>query len=129
MQLNAILGKLHDRYHVEVALAPREVPYRETIKGRAQAQGRYVKQTGGHGQYGVVFIEFGLLKDQLATNLKMPFWRSHTNNYIPSVDKGIRERMSKAYCGYPVVDVHVKLFDGKYHPVDSSDMASKLLDL
>jgi len=128
MQLNAILGKLHDRYHVEVTLAPREVPYRETIKGRAQAQGRYVKQTGGHGQYGVVFIEIWPTERSAGYEFEDAiFGGAIPNNYIPSVDKGIRERMSRGViAGYPVVDVHVKLFDGKYHPVDSSDMAFQI---
>ncbi|NPV89021.1 elongation factor G [Coprothermobacteraceae bacterium] len=128
MQLNAILHKLHNRYHVEVTLKPREVPYRETIKGKAQAQGRYVKQTGGHGQYGVVFIEIWPTDRGQGYEFEDAiFGGAIPNNYIPSVDKGIRERMSKGViAGYPVVDVHVKLFDGKYHPVDSSDLAFQI---
>ncbi|WP_018963426.1 elongation factor G [Coprothermobacter platensis] len=128
VQLHAIQAKLHERYHVEVTLAPREVPYRETIKGRAQAQGRYVKQTGGHGQYGVVFIEVWPTQRSAGYEFEDAiFGGAIPNNYIPSVDKGIRERMSRGViAGYPVVDVHVKLFDGKYHPVDSSDMAFQI---
>jgi elongation factor G len=128
VQLNAILNKLHERYHVEVTLVPREVPYRETIKGRAQAQGRYVKQTGGHGQYGVVFIEIWPTDRSGGYEFENAiFGGAIPSNYIPSVDKGIRERMSRGViAGYPVVDVHVKLFDGKYHPVDSSDMAFQI---
>jgi len=125
VQLRLLKERLKNKYHVDVEVVPRKVPYRETIKGKAQAVGKFVKQTGGHGQYGVVHIEIWPLPRGGGYEFEDAiFGGAIPRNYIPSVDKGIRERMKKGVlAGYPVIDVHVKLFDGKYHPVDSSDYA------
>ncbi|NOZ92555.1 elongation factor G [bacterium 3DAC] len=125
VQQKLLLERLHNKYHVDVNLVPRKVPYRETIKGRAKAVGKFVKQTGGHGQYAVVHIEIWPLERGKGYEFEDAiFGGAISRTYIPSVDKGVRERMAKGViAGYPVVDVHVKLFDGKEHPVDSSDYA------
>ena len=125
IQQKLLLERLSTKYKVDVNVVPRKVPYRETIKGRAQAVGKFIKQTGGHGQYAVVHIEIWPLERGQGYEFENAiFGGAISKNYIPSVDKGIRERMSKGViAGYPVVDVHVKLFDGKEHPVDSSDYA------
>ncbi len=125
VQQKLLIERLHKKYHVDVNIVPRKVPYRETIKGKAQAVGKFIKQTGGHGQYAVVHIEIWPLERGKGYEFEDAiFGGAISRNYIPSVDKGIRERMAKGViAGYPVVDVHVKLFDGKEHPVDSSDYA------
>lgn len=125
IQQKLLLERLSTKYKVDVNVVPRKVPYRETIKGRAQAVGKFIKQTGGHGQYAVVHIEIWPLERGQGYEFENAiFGGAISRNYVPSVDKGIRERMSKGViAGYPVVDVHVKLFDGKEHPVDSSDYA------
>ncbi len=125
VQQKLLLDRLHNKYHVDVNIVQRKVPYRETIKGRAQAVGKFIKQTGGHGQYAVVHIEIWPLERGKGYEFEDAiFGGAISRTYIPSVDKGVRERMAKGViAGYPVVDVHVKLFDGKEHPVDSSDYA------
>ncbi len=125
VQQKLLLDRLHNKYHVDVNIVQRKVPYRETIKGRAQAVGKFIKQTGGHGQYAVVHIEIWPLERNKGYEFEDAiFGGAISRTYIPSVDKGVRERMAKGViAGYPVVDVHVKLFDGKEHPVDSSDYA------
>ena len=125
VQQKLLLERLHNKYHVDVNIVPRKVPYRETIKGKAQAVGKFIKQTGGHGQYAVVHIEIWPLERGKGYEFEDAiFGGAISRTYIPSVDKGVRERMAKGVlAGYPVVDVHVKLFDGKEHPVDSSDYA------
>ncbi|HEY8476522.1 MAG TPA: elongation factor G, partial [Chloroflexota bacterium] len=105
-----------------------KVPYRETITSTARAQGRFVRQTGGHGQYGVVVLEI----EPLPRGADFEFVDKIVGGvvpkqYIPAVEKGVREAMQEGVvAGYPVVDVRVSLVDGKYHPVDSSEMAFKL---
>jgi elongation factor G len=103
------------------------VAYRETISATARAQGRHVRQTGGHGQYGVVTLEVEPMErggefefvDKVVGGV-VP------RNFIPAVEKGVRDALDAgAYAGFPVVDVRVSLVDGKYHPVDSSEAAFK----
>ncbi len=122
------VSKLKRRFNLEVTLKAPKIPYRETIRTKAEAQGRHKKQTGGHGQYGDCWIKM----EPLARGAGFEFVNdiyggAIPKNYIPSVEKGIIEAASKGYlAGYPVVDFRVILFDGSYHEVDSSDIAFKL---
>jgi elongation factor G len=128
VHLDVILEKLKRKYGVEASTETPRVAYRETISGSAKAEGRHVKQSGGHGQYGVCTIEVSptprgegfVWEDRI-------FGGAIPQNFRPSVEKGIRDTMSKGVvAGYPMVDVKVALVDGKYHTVDSSDMAFQI---
>ena len=102
------------------------VPYRETIKGKATVEGKHKKQSGGHGQYGHVKIEFepGVSEDMIFE--EKVFGGSVPKNYFPAVEKGLRDSCRKGVlAGYPVVNLKATLLDGSYHPVDSSEMAFK----
>ncbi|MBE6052428.1 MAG: elongation factor G [Clostridium sartagoforme] len=127
--LEVIASKLKNKFGAEVILRTPKVPYRETIKGVADVQGKHKKQSGGHGQYGDVKIKFEPRKDgesdlEFVDNVVggvVP------RNFIPAVEKGLRECMDKGVlAGYPVVGIRATLHDGSYHPVDSSEMAFKL---
>ncbi len=128
VHLEIILKKLKERFAIEIETSPPRIPYKETIHSKAKAQGKYKKQTGGHGQYGDAWIEI----DPLPRGRGFEFvdkivGGAIPRNYIPSVEKGIREAMDKGViAGYPVIDVKVTLFDGSYHDVDSSDLAFKI---
>src|SRR3990172_5434561 len=122
------VDKLKNKYGVNVEMKTPKVPYKETIKMMAKAEGKYIKQTGGRGQYGDAWLQVKPLQrsggyefvDRIVGGV-IP------KNFIPSVEKGVKEAMHKGIlAGYPVVDVKVTLFDGKYHPVDSSDIAFKI---
>ncbi|OGE21517.1 MAG: translation elongation factor G [Candidatus Dadabacteria bacterium RBG_19FT_COMBO_40_33] len=122
------VDKLKNKYGVNVEMKTPKVPYKETIKMMAKAEGKYIKQTGGRGQYGDAWLQVEPLQrsggyefvDRIVGGV-IP------KNFIPSVEKGVKEAMHKGIlAGYPVVDVKVTLFDGKYHPVDSSDIAFKI---
>lgn len=123
-----ICSKLKKRYHVDVELHAPKIPYRETIRGTADVQGRHKKQTGGHGQFGDCKIKM----DPLDRGGKFEFVNSIfggavPKQYIPAIEKGILEAAANGYlAGYPVVDFKVTLYDGSYHDVDSSEMAFKL---
>jgi elongation factor G len=113
---------------VDVELHAPKIPYRETIRGRAEVQGRHKKQTGGHGQFGDCWIRMEPLargaKFQFANEI---FGGAIPKNFIPAIEKGIIETAEKGYlAGYPVVDFKVIVFDGSYHDVDSSEMSFKL---
>ncbi|GAB4435086.1 MAG: elongation factor G [bacterium] len=122
------LEKMKRKYGVEVELKTPKVPYKETIKGRAQAQGKYKKQSGGRGQYGDCWIEI----EPLPRGKGFEFVDNIVGGvipkqYIPAVEKGIVEAMQEGIvAGYPVIDVKVRLYDGSFHPVDSSEMAFKI---
>ncbi|MCX7770489.1 MAG: elongation factor G [Proteobacteria bacterium] len=122
------LEKLKRKYGVEIELKTPKVPYKETIKGRVQVQGKYKKQSGGHGQYGDCWIEV----EPLPRGAGFEFVDKIVGGviprqYIPAVEKGIREAMQEGVlAGYPVVDVKVTLYDGSFHPVDSSDLAFQI---
>jgi elongation factor G len=126
--IEVVVAKLHKRYHVDLTLKPPKVPYRETIRGKADAEGKHKKQTGGHGQFGVCRIR--MEPAARGTGIEFVddiFGGSIPKNWIPSVEKGIRASAERGYlAGFPVVDFKAILYDGKYHDVDSSDMAFKI---
>ena len=127
--LEVIASKLKNKFGAEVILRTPKVPYRETIKGTADVQGKHKKQSGGHGQYGDVKIKFEPRKDG-ETDLEFVdnvVGGVVPRNFIPAVEKGLRECMDKGVlAGYPVVSLRAILHDGSYHPVDSSEMAFKM---
>ena len=126
--IEVMVSKLKRRYHTEVVLKAPKVPYRETIRGKADVQGRHKKQSGGHGQYGDCKIKMEPL--ERGKNFEFVndiFGGAIPRNFIPAVEKGIIDAASKGYlAGYPVVDFRVILYDGSYHEVDSSEIAFKL---
>jgi elongation factor G len=128
VHIEVTVDKLKNTYGVNVELKTPKVPYKETVKKSAKAEGKYIKQTGGRGQYGDAWLEI----EPLPTGAGYEFVDRIVGgvipkNYIPSVEKGVREAMKKGVlAGYPVVDLKVTLFDGKYHPVDSSDIAFQI---
>ncbi len=128
VHVEVILDKLKRRFGVEVDLQPPQVPYRETIRKKANAQGRHKKQTGGRGQFGDCWIEVEPKPRGEGYEFEDAiFGGSIPRNFIPAVEKGIIEAMEHGVvAGYPVVDVKVKLYDGSYHTVDSSELAFKL---
>ena len=122
------VSKLKRRFNIDVTLKAPKVPYRETIRGRADAQGKHKKQTGGHGQYGDCKIKMEpLVRGSGFEFVNDIFGGAIPRNFIPAVEKGIVDAASKGYlAGYPVVDFRVILYDGSYHDVDSSEIAFKL---
>jgi elongation factor G len=122
------VSKLKRRFNVEVTLKAPKVPYRETIRGKADAQGKHKKQTGGHGQYGDCKIKMEPLAHGAGFEFVNDiFGGSIPKNYIPAVEKGIVESAGRGFlAGYPVVDFRVILYDGSYHDVDSSELAFKI---
>lgn len=122
------VSKLRRRFNIEVTLKAPKIPFRETIRAKAEAQGKHKKQTGGHGQYGDCWIKV----EPLARGAGFEFVNdifggAIPRNYIPAVEKGIVEAASRGYlAGFPMVDFRVILFDGSYHEVDSSEIAFKL---
>ena len=128
-QLDVVVSKLLNRYKVDIEMMKPRVPFRETIRKKVRVQGKYKKQSGGHGQYGDVHIEFepsGDMEKPYVFEEKI-FGGSVPRNYFPAVEKGITECVLKGpVAGYPVVGLKATLVDGSYHPVDSSDMAFKM---
>ncbi len=126
--VEVICNRLKRRYGVEVALSAPKIPYRETIRGKADVQGRHKKQTGGHGQFGDCWIRMEPLpRGEKFVFENDIFGGSIPRNYIPAVEKGIIEAAEKGYlAGFPVVDFKVTVYDGSYHDVDSSEMSFKL---
>jgi elongation factor G len=123
-----IVSRLKKRYGVDVELHAPKIPYRETIRGRADVQGRHKKQTGGHGQFGDCWIRMEPLPrgEKFAFENEV-FGGAIPKNFIPAIEKGIVEAAEKGYlAGYPVVDFKVVVYDGSYHDVDSSEMSFKL---
>ncbi|MFV0414574.1 MAG: elongation factor G [Oscillospiraceae bacterium] len=125
--LDAVVAKLKSKFGVEIELAEPRIAYREAIRKKVKAQGRHKKQTGGHGQFGDVVIEFEPVEsDELVFEEKV-FGGSVPKNFFPAVEKGLREAVERGVlAGYPVVGVKATLLDGSYHPVDSSEMAFKM---
>lgn len=126
-QLDVVASKLKSKFGVEVALEVPKVAYRETIRKKVKVQGRHKKQSGGHGQFGDVWIEFEPGTEDELVFTESVFGGSVPKNYFPAVEKGLREAAQKgALAGYPMVGIKANLTDGSYHPVDSSEMAFKL---
>jgi len=126
--IEVVVAKMKKRYHAEVVLKAPKVPYRETIRGRADVQGRHKKQTGGHGQYGDCKIKMEPLprggEFEFVNDI---FGGAIPRNFIPAVEKGIKDAAARGYlAGYPVVDFKVVLYDGSYHDVDSNDLSFQL---
>jgi elongation factor G len=128
LHVEVVVGRLRKRYKVEVNLKKPKIPYRETIKGAAEAHGRHKKQTGGHGQFGDCKIRMKPLpRGEDFKFVDDIFGGSIPKNFIPAVEKGIQEARLKGYlAGYPMVDFQVELYDGQYHDVDSSEMSFKI---
>ena len=122
--LEVAVCKLKSKFGVEVTLSVPRIAYRESVRKKCKAQGRHKKQTGGHGQFGDVWIEFEPCEsDDLVFEEKV-FGGSVPKNYFPAVEKGLRQAAQKGIlAGYPVVGLKATLLDGSYHPVDSSEMA------
>jgi elongation factor G len=128
LHLDLALEKLQRKYGAEVVIHTPKIPYRETIRATAQAQGKYKKQTGGHGQYGDCWLELsaaprgeGFAFTNRVVGGVIP------RNFIPAVEKGVVEAMQHGtLAGFPVVDVRVAVYDGSYHVVDSSEMSFKI---
>ncbi len=126
--IDLAIEKLHRKFGADVVLHTPKVPYRETLKTKSQAQGKYKKQTGGHGQYGDCWLEVaplprgnGYAFENRVVGGAIP------RNFIPAVEKGVIEAMQDGpLSGFPVVDVHVAVYDGSYHVVDSSEMSFKI---
>jgi elongation factor G len=125
--LEVVVERMKNKYGVEVTTRPATIPYRETLRGPAKATGRYVKQSGGHGQYGVATIE----AQPLPRGGGFEFVNKIVGGVIPtqlipSVEKGVVKAMAEGTTGYPMVDARVTLVDGKTHSVDSSDMSFQI---
>lgn len=126
-QLDVLVAKLKARYGVEAELNEAKVAYRETIRKKVKVQGRHKKQSGGHGQYGDVWIEFEPGEEEGLTFEEKIFGGSVPKNYHPAVEKGLLEAIEKGVlAGYPVVNLKATLVDGSYHDVDSNEMSFKL---
>ena len=126
--IEVTVSKLKKRYHTEVNMKAPKVPYRETIRGRADVQGRHKKQTGGHGQYGDCKIKMEPLpRGGEFEFVNEIFGGAIPKNFIPAVEKGIKDAAGRGYlAGYPVVDFKVVLYDGSYHDVDSNDLSFQM---
>jgi elongation factor G len=128
LHIEVTLERMKRKFNAEVVLLPPRIPYKETVKGRAQVQGRHKKQTGGRGQFGDCWVEIEPLARGAGFEfVDKIFGGSIPRNFIPSVEKGVRARLERGVmAGYQVVDVRVTLYDGSYHTVDSSDIAFQL---
>ena len=128
LHVELVVSKLKKRYNVSVEMKPPKIPYKETINGNADVEVKYKKQTGGRGQYAHILIKMDPLPRGTDFEFEETiFGGSIPKNYIPAVEKGIREaKETGVVAGYPVVDFKVNLYDGSYHDVDSSDMAFKI---
>jgi len=125
--LDVITSKLKNKFKVDVDLINPKVPYRETIRKKVKVEGKHKKQSGGHGQFGVVVIEFEPGEAEDLTFEEKIFGGAVPKQYFPAIEKGLRESMQKGVlAGYPVVNLKATLVDGKYHEVDSSEMSFKI---
>lgn len=124
--LDVAMARLKSKFGVEATLVQPRVAYQETITMKVSAQGRHKKQSGGHGQFGDVFIEFEPYDTEELVFAERVVGGAVPKNFFPAVEKGLRESMQKGVlAGYPMVGVKATLFDGSYHPVDSSEMSFK----
>ncbi|NLW78771.1 MAG: elongation factor G [Ruminococcaceae bacterium] len=125
--LDVTVAKLKAKFGVDVELSEPRVPYRETLRKKVKKQGRHKKQTGGHGQFGDVIIEFEPTDSSELVFEENVFGGSVPKNFFPAVEKGLRDAAERGVmAGYPVVGLKATLLDGSYHPVDSSEMAFKM---
>ena len=126
LHINIVKDKMKEKFGVDVNLEDLKVAYRETIKGKADVQGKHKKQSGGHGQYGDVKIKFERSNEDFEFTEEI-FGGSVPKQYIPAVEKGLRDSMLKGVlAGFPVTNIKATLYDGSYHDVDSSEMAFKM---
>jgi len=124
--LDVVVSKLRSKFGVEVNLTVPRVAYRETIRKKVSVQGRHKKQSGGHGQFGDVWIEFEPIEGESFEFAERVVGGSVPKNFFPAVEKGLRDSIKKGVlAGYPVVGLRATLYDGSYHPVDSSEMSFK----
>ncbi|MGH2578117.1 MAG: elongation factor G, partial [Actinomycetota bacterium] len=128
LHVEMVVERMKRKYNVDVTLLPPRIPYKETVKGRAEGQGKYKKQTGGRGQYGDTWLRVEPMPRgggfEFVDDI---FGGAVPRNFIPSVEKGVRDCMKRGiFAGFPVVDLKVTLYDGSYHDVDSSDMAFQI---
>ncbi|MBQ7874336.1 MAG: elongation factor G [Oscillospiraceae bacterium] len=125
--LDVICSKLKSKFGVELGLEKPRVPYRETIRKKVKVQGKHKKQSGGHGQYGDVWVEFEPTDSEEMVFEEAVFGGSVPRNFFPAVEKGLREACKVGMlAGYPMVGVLGRLVDGSYHPVDSNDMSFQM---
>ena len=125
--LDITVERLHRKFGVEVVTKIPKVPFRETIRSAVKVEGKHKKQSGGHGQFGHVWLELSPLPDHDFEFAEHVFGGSVPRNYFPAVEKGVREAMVEGpLAGYPVTNIKVNLYDGSYHPVDSSEMSFKI---
>ena len=126
VQLKILLKRLADRYKVNVNTHDPKVAYKETIRGKSEAQGRHKKQSGGRGQFGDVWLRFEPWEEEGYNFVDAIVGGVVPGRFVPAVDKGLKEALTKGVlAGYPVTKVQVTLYDGSYHPVDSSEIAFK----
>lgn len=124
--ISVIISELKNKFGVDVQLSKPRVPYRETIRKSVKVQGKYKKQSGGHGQYGDVWIRFEPTDSEDLVFDEEVFGGSVPKNFFPAVEKGLKDSVKHGVlAGYPMVGVKAVLYDGSYHPVDSSEMAFK----
>ena len=124
--LDVVVSKLKSKFGVDVKLEAPRVPYRETIRKKVKVQGRHKKQSGGHGQFGDIWVEFEPCDSEELVFEETVFGGAVPKNYFPAVEKGLRDSARRGVlAGFPMVGVKATLVDGSYHPVDSSEMAFK----
>ena len=125
VQLEVLMDKLKDNYSVNTKVVDLKIPYRETIKGKSDVQGKHKKQSGGAGQYGDVFVRFEPCDEEFIFEEEV-FGGAVPKNYFPAVEKGLKDSMEEGpLAGYKVVGIKATLYDGSYHPVDSNEQAFK----
>lgn len=124
--LDVVISRLKTKYNVDASLQKPKIAYRETIRKKVTAQGRYKKQSGGHGQFGDVWIEFEPFDTDGLEFAERVVGGAVPKNFFPAVEKGLRDSIKKGVlAGYPTVGIKATLYDGSYHPVDSSEMSFK----
>ncbi len=125
--LDVVVSKIKSKYNVDAVLKTPKVAYRETIRKSVKVQGRHKKQSGGHGQFGDVWIEFSPCDSDSLEFTESVVGGAVPKGFFPAVEKGLREAILKGpLAGYPMVGIHANLYDGSYHPVDSSEMSFKM---
>ena len=125
--LEIVLERLQQKFGVEVTSKKPKIPYRETIRSTVQSEGKHKKQTGGRGQYGHVWMTLEPLPEGDFEFVEKVFGGAVPRQYFPAVEKGVREALNEGVlASYPVTGVKVTLYDGSFHPVDSSELAFKL---